>query len=164
VDYFDATLRVSKSVTLRPFTIQLFADVFNLFNTRRLNNTGDRDYRLSLHLPKSEAYNNIPGSDKLGDYREPGVEWQPMESSVDFDHLPSSPRVWCYDASTGTYWQYINDPTIPTIRGRWKQVDQAKVDQALKDKAYINMPNPSTYWFLNPRNITFGLSVTFDID
>jgi outer membrane receptor protein involved in Fe transport len=164
VDYFDATLRVSKSLTLKPVTIQIFADVSNLFNTKRLNNTGDRDYRLSLHLPKSDAYNNIPGNDKLGDYREPSVEWQPMESSFDFNHAPSSTRAWYYDVSTGKYWQYTNDPSIPNVRDRWSQVDQAKVDQAMKDKAYINMPNPSTYWFLNPRNITYGLSVSFNLD
>jgi outer membrane receptor protein involved in Fe transport len=162
VDYFDAALRVSKSITIKHVTVQLFADISNLFNTKRLNNTGDQDYRLSLHLPKSDAYNNISGSDKFGDYREPSAEWQPMQSSSDFNSVPSSSRVWYYDGKT--YWQYTNDPTIPNIRDRWTQVDQKKIDQVLKDKAYINMPNPSTYWFLNPQNITYGLSVSIDID
>ncbi|MGA3286949.1 MAG: TonB-dependent receptor [Bacteroidota bacterium] len=162
VDYFDATLRVSKSITIKHVTVQLFADISNLFNTMRLNNTGDQDYRLSLHLPKSDAYNNIPGDDKFGDYRDPGAEWQPMQNSSNFNSVPSSSRVWYYDGKT--YWQYTNDPTIPNIRDRWTQVDQKKVDQVIKDKAYINMPNPSTYWFLNPRNITYGLSVSIDID
>jgi outer membrane receptor protein involved in Fe transport len=163
VDYFDATLRVSKSITIEPVTIQIFADFFNLFNTKRLNNTGDRDYRLSLHLPKSEAYNNIPGDDRFGDYREPGVEWQPMEILIDRNSPASSTRVWYYDGETGTYWQYKNDPNIPNVQGRWSQVDQKRVDQALKDKAYINMPNPSTFWFLNPRTITWGVRMSFDI-
>jgi len=41
-------------------------------------------------------------------------------------------------------------------------VDQAKIDQVLKDKAYIDMPNQSTWWFLDPRRITFGLKLSFD--
>jgi outer membrane receptor protein involved in Fe transport len=163
VDYFDATLRLSKSIPIKPVTIQIFADITNLFNAKRLNTTDDRDYRLSLHLPKSEAYNNIPGNDKIGDYRKPGVEWQPIESSFDFDHAASNARAWYYDESTATYWQYSNDLSIPNLRDRWSQVSKAKVDKALEDKAYINMPNPSTFWFLNPRNITFGLSLSFDI-
>jgi Outer membrane receptor proteins, mostly Fe transport len=154
VDYFDATLRVSKAITFKHINVQLFADVSNLFNAKRLNNTDDRDYRLSLHLPKSEAYNNIPGNDRFGDYRNPDVDWQPEESAP-HTGVPSSTRTWYYDGN-GAFWQYTN--------GQWTQVDQARVDQANKDKAYVNMPNPSTYWFLNPRNITIGLTISFDID
>ena len=164
LDYFDATLRVSKSITIRHFTIQIFADITNLFNTMRLNNTGDLNYRKSLHLPKSEAYNNIPGDDKFGAYRDPGVEWQPEENGVNLNGVPASTRAIYYDGNTGTYWQYANDPSIPNIRDRWSQVDQKRIDQINRDKAYIDMPNPSTYWFLNPRNITCGLRVSFDID
>jgi outer membrane receptor protein involved in Fe transport len=155
VDYVDATLRVSKAFTFKHVSVQLFADVSNLLNAMRLNNTGDRDYRLSLHLPQSEAYNNIPGDDKFGDYRNPDVEWQPEENGINLNGVPNSTRAWYYDGN-GSYWQYTN--------GKWGKVDQARVDQVNKDKAYINMPNPSTYWFLNPRNITFGLSVSVDID
>jgi len=164
VDYFNASLRVSKAITFKHVNVQLFADVSNLFNAMRLNNTNDIDYRLSLHLPKSEAYNNIPGDDKFGDYRKPGVEWQPEENGVNLDGVPASTRAIYYDGNTETYWQYTNDPSIPNIRDRWSQVDQKRIDQVNKDKAYINMPNPSTYWFLNPRNITYGLSVSIDID
>ncbi|HEX9974021.1 MAG TPA: TonB-dependent receptor [bacterium] len=164
VDYFDATLRVSKSISIRRADIQFFVDINNLFNTQRLTNTGNLDYRKSLHLPKSDAYNNIPGDDNFGDYREPGVNWQPMESGVDLNSTPSSSRAWYYDEKTGAYWQYSHDLTIANIRDRWSPVDQKKIDRALKDKAYINMPNPSTYWFLNPRSITFGFRVSFDID
>jgi hypothetical protein len=156
VDYFDASLRFSKSFTMKHFTVQLFADISNLFNIMRLNNTGDQNYRRSLHLPKSDAYNNIPGDDKFGDYRKPDVEWQPMEYGVDFTHAPSSPRAIFYDPNTGLYWQYVE--------GSWAQVEQKRIDQINNDKAYIDMPNPSTYWFLNPRNIIYGLRVSFDID
>ena len=156
VDYVDASLRVSKVVTFKHINVQLFADFANLFNAMRLTSglTFDKDYRLSLHLPKSEAYNNIPGDDKFGDYRNPDADWQPEEIGV-HTGVPSSTRAWYYDGN-GNYWQYTNN--------QWVQVDQKRVDQANKDKAYINMPNPSTYWFLNPRNITYGISVSIDID
>jgi len=41
-------------------------------------------------------------------------------------------------------------------------VNQATIDQINKDKAYINMPSISTFWFLNPRQIFFGLKLSFD--
>jgi outer membrane receptor protein involved in Fe transport len=160
LDYFDATLRISKSFMLKPVSIQIFADVYNLFNTKRLNNTGDRDYRASLHLPKSDAYNNIQGDDKFGDYRNPDVQWQPMENGFDRNSIGDT-RKWSYDERLGKYWQYTGNLSLP-VSDRWVLVDPAKVDQALRDKAYINMPNPSTYWFLNPQVITYGLRVSVD--
>jgi hypothetical protein len=166
VDYFNGTLRASKSMTLGHFTIQLFADVSNLFNALRLRNTNDQDYRRSLHLPKSNAYNNIPGDDKFGDYRKPGVEWQPIEYQADMTQSKQSigsARAIYYEAKTGQYWQYADDQSIPVAQ-RWSLVDQKRIDQINKDKAYISNPNPSTYWFLNPRNITYGLRVSFDLD
>ena len=169
VDYFDGTLRASKSVTLKHFTIQLFADVSNLFNALRMttggNGTGSQDYRTSLHLPKSTAYDNIPGDDKFGDYRKPGVDWVPMEimTTKTMSSIGSTRAVY-YEPQTHQYWQYVDDSTIPNIQNRWKLVDQKRIDQINSDKAYINMPNPSTFWFLNPRNITYGLTVSFDLD
>jgi outer membrane receptor protein involved in Fe transport len=155
VDYFDASLRASKSITIKPFTIQIFADISNLFNLRRLNNTGDLDYRKSLHLPKSIAYNNIPGNDKFGDYREPGVAWQPIENGNPSNN--ANDPAWFY--VDGKYYYALKD-----ANGNPVEVEGAKVKQALDNKAYINMPNPSTFWFLNPRNITYGLRVSFDLD
>ena len=167
VDYIDASLRASKSIVFKHFNFQLFVDISNLFNTIRLNNTGDQDYRRSLHLPQSDAYPNIPGDDKLGDYRNPGVEWQPEVYQKDMSQTiqgAGSTRAIYYESSTQKYWQYVDDPSISNIKDRWKLVDQAKIDQINNDKAYINMPNPSTFWFLNPRNITYGIRVSIDLD
>jgi outer membrane receptor protein involved in Fe transport len=164
IDYFNGTLRVTKTFLFNKFQVQLFADASNLFNNLRIWNTDDRDYRESLHLPKNKGYDNIPGDDKFGDYREPGVEWQPMEylGRINFTTVPgpasetgTSPAIY-FDASTDKYWQYVNS--------QWSQVDQAKIDQINKDKAYINMPGASTFWFLNPRQIFFGLRVSFNLD
>jgi outer membrane receptor protein involved in Fe transport len=163
VDYFDGRLRVSKGVSVSHFRIQIFADVSNLFNALRLR-TGYGDlttsgaYINSLHLPKSNAYNNIPGDDKIGAYRDRGVEWQPMirQDGVENGNIKIGDRAIYYDNNTNTYWQ--------TVGNAWVKVDQAIIDKINSTKAYINMPNPSTFWFLNPRNITFGFSASLDID
>jgi hypothetical protein len=110
----------------------------------------------SLHLPKSDVYPNIPGDDKVGDYRKPGVEFQPIEYQDQIDPLiPGKDRPIYYEGSTGKYWEYKNQ--------QWSEVEKARVDKILDDKAYIDMPNPSTFWFLNPRNIYFGIRLSFNI-
>lgn len=156
VDYFNTTLRVDKTFSAGRFIFNLFMDVNNVFNTLRLWNTGDQDYLTSLHLPKSDAYDNIPGSDKVGDYRKPGVEYQPMEYQNVIDPTkPGKARAIYYEGSTGGYYEYNN--------GTWAVVEKGRIDQVINDKAYIDMPNQSTFWFLNPRNIFFGLRVSFNI-
>ncbi|HDQ45618.1 MAG TPA: TonB-dependent receptor [bacterium] len=158
VDYFNATLRASKTIAMNRIRLQFLVDVGNLFNSLRLRNTWEQEYRMSLHLPESKAYDNIPGNDKLGDYRKPGVEWQPMEyrAAVDRSQPSVNERVIYYEGTSGTYWQYTD--------GAWGEVSQARIDQINKDKAYINMPNPSTYWFLNPRAVVFGARLSFDLN
>jgi outer membrane receptor protein involved in Fe transport len=158
VDYFNTYLRLDKAIDIGKFKIQLFVDINNVFNTLRLWNTGDQNYLRSLHLPKSKEYNNIVGDDKVGEYRTPGVDWQPMKKGVDFNTLPSSTdRAWYFDDGSGKYFEGVRD-AIGTVT--WIQVEQGKVDKALNDKAYINMPNASTFWFLDPRRIFFGLKVS----
>ena len=163
VDYFDGTLRASKAVTVKQFTFELFADISNLFDTRRLRlSYGDLTtsgyYINSLHLQQSKAYDNIPGEDKIGDYRDPSVDFQP-EVAVQTISTPSTDyRTIFYERSSGIYWKI--DATSKT----WVRVDQATLDKINSSKAYIEMPDPSTYWFLNPRNITIGLRVSLNLD
>lgn len=158
VDYFNATLRVDKTIRFGKFRAQFFIDVNNVFNTLRLWNTGDFNYLSSLHLPKSKDYPNMVGDDKVGDYRALGVDFQPMQSGVDLTQ-PGKSRLIYYDnnersPSFGKYFEYVNS--------QWSQVDQGRIDKILSDKAYIDMPNASTYWFLDPRKIYFGLRLSFD--
>lgn len=166
VDYIDGTLRLSKTILFNSFSIQLFADVYNVFDSKRLWNTGEQDYRHSLHLPKNKGYDNIPGDDKFGDYRKPGVEWQPMEyvgSTIDKTRPAGSTRAIYYEAASGTYWQYSSNESLP-VDQRWALVDKSRIDKILEDKAYIDMPGASTFWFLNPRNVYFGLRFSFNLD
>ncbi|MBN1783235.1 TonB-dependent receptor [bacterium] len=158
VDDFNITLRAGKTIAFRKFRIQLLMDVGNLLNRLKLRDTGNQEYRLSLHLPKNKAYDNIPGDDKFGDYRKPGVEWQPMlnQAYVDRTKPPASDRPIYYESTTGQYWQYVED--------EWTEVSQERLDQINEDKAYINMPGASTFWFVNPRNIVFGARISFDLN
>jgi hypothetical protein len=158
VDWLNSTARISKTVDVGRVKFQFLMDVWNIFNTLRLRDTGNRDYRMSLHLPVSKAYDNIPGNDKLGDYRKPGVEWQPMEyrNVVDKTQIMPSDRPIYYEGSTGEYWQFAS--------GEWNQVDQALIDRINKDNAYIFNPGPSTYWFVSPRTVTFGVRLSVDLN
>lgn len=158
VDYYNSTLRLTKTVAFGKMRIQALVDVGNVFNTLRLWETGDQKYRESLHLPESDGYDNIPGDDKLGDYRKPGVDFQAMEQlkSIDREIDSGKPNVIYYESNTGDYLKYENDV--------WTEVDQGKIDQVLEDKAYIDMPNASTFWFLNPRKIYYGVRVSFDLN
>ncbi|MDH7603875.1 MAG: TonB-dependent receptor [Melioribacter sp.] len=156
VDYFNTTLRLNKSFDVGKLRIDLFMDVYNVLNTLRLWNTGDQDYLRSLHLPKSEAYDNIPGNDKVGDYRKPNVEFQPMEYQAVIDPTkPGKNNVIYYEGTTSKYYEYVNN--------QWSEVDQNRINKILEDKAYIDMPNQSTFWFLNPRSFYFGLRLTFNL-
>jgi outer membrane receptor protein involved in Fe transport len=163
VDYFDLSVRLDKVVTIKNFKIQLFMDVSNLLNTRRLWNRGDQNYMLSLHLPQSEAYPNIPGDDKVGEYRTPGVEWQPevYQDKVQGQTVPDDFRAIYYEGSTGRYWQVAKD--AQSGAKSWVEVDKARIDQINADKAYINMPNQSTYWFLDPRKLYFGMRISVSL-
>jgi outer membrane receptor protein involved in Fe transport len=161
-NFFNVALRLDKTVEFKKFRMQFFMDMNNALNTRRLWNTGDVDYLASLHLPRSEAYSNIPGNDKVGDYRKPGVAFVPMEYARTAANLPPTPpalepgrRLLYYVEESGSYMEYQN--------GAWQTADPAFVNQVLKDKAYIDMPNASTYWFLDPRQIYFGVRLSFDL-
>lgn len=158
VDNYDGTLRASKTFSAKRFKLQLLLDIGNLFNQMRLRDTANELYRASLHLPASEAYDNIPGHDKLGDYRKPGVDWQPIEyrAVVEGTTAPASTTPIYYEGRTGKYWEVVD--------GAWQIVAEDKMDQILADKAYIYNAGPSTWWFLNPRAVVFGARISFDLD
>ncbi len=122
------------------------------------------NYMRSLHLPESVfdglsamPYQFIPGSDEPGDYRKPGVEFQPIEVLGPGRRVESlgdpHERPFYYEKSSGRYMTYES--------GRWTEVDDDTIEQVLADKAYIDMPNLQYRRFLNPRRITFGLRLHF---
>jgi len=165
-DYYNLDLRLTKSFTIGTANIQLFMDVTNLLNNKTFTEYGFRDgndfdaYMKSLHLPVDIAdrlnYGNIPGDDQPGDYRKDDVVPVPMVYMPNTASVtnPVSTYIY-YDNSTKTYMKYVNKQWVPE--------DQARVDQVLKDKAYVDMPNLNYFTFLNPRRLFFGVRVTFGI-
>jgi hypothetical protein len=163
-DYFNVDLKISKIFPFGDFDVRLFADIFNLFNIKEFSNASfvdgfDYDYYMkSLHLPEELGnelgYGNIPGDDNPGDYRATGAEYQPMEWTKDVTEIDvPHPRAIYWDASTRQYMRYVDDA--------WAQVPQGEMDKILDDKAYIDMPNLSHYTFLNPRQVFFGIALSY---
>ncbi|RMF06809.1 MAG: TonB-dependent receptor [Candidatus Neomarinimicrobiota bacterium] len=128
VDRYLMDVKLAKTFRVNTSRVDLFLDVTNVFNTRYLSyagfvNTYDYiDYIESLHFDWEEGTEH--GHDRVGDYRKPGVPYQPFHPA-DPDHLTPEEK------------------------------------QILKDKAYINMPNLKSLTFLDPRDITFGITVAF---
>ena len=99
----------------------------------------------------------------MGEYRTPGVEWQPevAQTQVQGTTPPPDYRAIYYETSTSTYWHVVKDPQTGTKS--WMPVSKETMDKVNADKAYINMPNQSTYWFLNPQKIYFGMKLSFSL-
>jgi outer membrane receptor protein involved in Fe transport len=163
-DWYNVQLRLSKQFAIPRGNILFFIDMENALNTRRLSLNSfydgfDHDYYFqSLHLPRSGDYSNIVGEDRIGDVREKGIAFQPIEQVGNVAALPSSsidPDVIYYETSSGRYMNYTS--------GAWSEVESGRMQRILDDKAYIDMPNHTYFNFLNPRRIFFCIKVTFDL-
>jgi len=169
-DYHNFDLKITKIFPFEKFDIKFFVDINNLSNHKYFSRESFvdifdyNDYMYSLHLSKSLAGNLgydsqwIPGDDNPGDYRKPGVDYVPFEKikSINDIATPNSRAVY-YDGSTSTYMKY--DPSTAT----WYEMDRGKLNKMLDDKAYINMPNQTSFTFLNPRSIFFGMTLSYHL-
>jgi hypothetical protein len=158
------TFRASKSVS-----VNVFADMNNVLNLRQLSTLGFvdgvdlDDYYRSLHLPAAKLYEllganylSVPGKDRPGDYRKPGVAFQPIVAtrslaSVDPTLLHERPLYYNYQDES--WYQYRNGAFVPA--------DPELVERTLDNKAYIDMPNLMSYRFFNPRNLLIGVRISF---
>ncbi|MEW5799609.1 MAG: TonB-dependent receptor, partial [Bacteroidota bacterium] len=163
VDWYNLNIRVSKQIEIATAKVSFFMDVNNVLNLKRLSRVGFYDfndyldYFNSLHLPKNKAYTNIVGEDKFGDYRDDGIAFQPIEqvgTVSGFTPAANRRSAIYYDNSTNKYMKYTGTS--------WSEVDAATMNKILDDKAYIDMPNQSSFNFLDPRDIYFGLMLSFE--
>ena len=161
-DYYNFDLRVNKAFDFKMMSVMFYMEISNLLNNKRLSGAGfydiyDQDYYLSsLHLPKSNAYDNIPGDDRIGDYRKTGVEYQPIESVGNINDVTNpSNRAIYYERTSAKYYKFID--------GQEVEVNNKTMKKILDDKAYIDMPNNTSFNFLNPRQIFFGLNLSFNL-
>ena len=172
VDYANLDLRLSKTFRIGSSRIQFFLDVNNVLNTRHFNRYAFEDawdyhyYMYSLHLPTKkiaqlgESYPGIPGNDQPGVVRDADVDFVPLEYIPSIDHLPDKPlslyrELYFYIADTETYMEF-NRAT-----GGWHEADLSQIDEILETRAYIDMPNLTSFTFLNPRDIHFGIRIDF---
>lgn len=164
-DDYNVDMRLSKAFKFGGLNFQLFMDVSNVFNFKKMydggyvNSADYLAYMKSLHLPSDfnqYKYGNIEGDDKPGYYPKAGAEFQPMVYAENLSSVASpSTRPFYYEGSTKTYYQWVG--------GAWQAADMSKVQQALDDRAYIDMPEQDWATFLNPRNVFFGLRVSLDL-
>ena len=169
-DYWMADMRISKKFNTPHGDLQFFLDIRNVFNIRQLypfagyagRNDDQSRYLQSLHYPAdvfqafdegAEPYVHIPGSDQPGDFRKPGVAYQPIEAVRSIRAAVPNPWAWFWSQETETYHRW-------TAEG-WELVPGDLVDQVLEDKAYIDMPNNTENTFLNPRRFSLGLRFSF---
>ncbi len=160
-DFSNVSLRLSKDFSFGNMTTTFLVDANNLFNRRALSlvgfydNQDVEDYWNSLHLPESEAYDNIVGDDRYGSYRDLDVAYQPIIQIASIEGLTDPETLpFYYETDSGQYMQFNE--------GEWRQVDDATLQRVLDDKAYIDMPNQTSFNFLNPRDVYFGIKTSFN--
>jgi hypothetical protein len=185
-DYWNFDMRITKNFRFGALNMELFADISNLFNYKYMNPGGYAfwdandygNYMRSLHMPafpedlkEKIGYVNIPGGDKVGSYRDFGVEYQPFEAIAEYANLSGipaikrTPRPYFYVAEQGKYYHLVGATQTggQYVGGTWEEVESGALQKALDDKAYIDMPNMESYWFLNPRRIYWGVRLSVDI-
>lgn len=158
-DSWNFSTRIIKNLTFKKFQIQAYVDVTNLFNLKYLSYAGFTsnqdylEYMASLHFDFEEGLEH--GHDRIGVYRQRGTDYVPMQETNDYTSLKTpDARVLYYDQPTGQYLQYSD--------GAWEIRTKSWVRKEILDKkAYIDMPNNTSFTFLYPREIKFGLKITF---
>ena len=130
-DTYNLNLKLTKQIHFKRVRAQLFAEVTNVLNTKFLSYTGFSNYN-NDYVPYLESLRfDYEEGDEKGDDRV--GEYRPLD--VEYDPLEPNPE---------------NDPAI-TARNK----------ERIKTKSYIDNPNITSLMFLNPRNITFGIKLTF---
>ncbi|NLT51481.1 MAG: TonB-dependent receptor [Ignavibacteria bacterium] len=167
-DYYNIDLRINKSFNFDKFSVMLYMDISNLLNAKRLSGKSFYDgfdqqfYLASLHLPKNEGYDNIVGEDRVGDYRKTGVPYQPVFGVEKIETVlkPGEKLSDRYESGV-IYYDKSNSKYVELQGEAMTEVDKGRMDKLLEDKAYIDMPNNTSFSFLDPRQIYFGINLTF---
>ena len=166
VNNYGVDLKFSKTINLGKIKIKAYADIYNVLNTKNFSGYGFEDgfdynyYMQSLHMPREYVgelgYPYFEGSDQPGDVRKEGTEFVPMEWVSDISTINDpSERAIYYDNNTQQYYQWTSNDS-------WQDVNQGYLGKVIKNKQYIDMPNQSYYVFLNPRDIFFGINISYD--
>ncbi len=167
-DIYGVDMRLSKNFKIGAANIQLFVDMSNLLNIKNFSTYGFYDvndynnYMKSLHL-SSEMYDermgyiNISGNDKPGDVRRDGAAFTPIEAVGNITSIPVNQI-----QRTAVYWDKATSRYMEYNGTGWNEANASKISRIMDDKSYIDMPNMDYFTFLNPRDIFWGLKVSFD--
>ncbi|MCK4296315.1 MAG: hypothetical protein KAX28_06635, partial [Candidatus Marinimicrobia bacterium] len=124
----------------------------------------------------------IYGDDKLGDYRPLNVDFQAMDYvyqiSQNFTGDPSviyyadliavesldleSINTDDYTIKNGVIIDFNNYVQL-NDEGKYERVSKKEIDKILDDKAYIFNPANESFMFLAPRDIFFGIKLSFEL-
>jgi len=159
-DKTNVDLRLTKTIHAEKFQMKFFVDMQNVFNFKYMYDSGFSDaqdyesYMESLHLSWEKGVQH--GEDRVGEYRNPGVNFIPMQQveSVNQVSAPNE-RTLYYDTGDDTYYQYCDDTDWFIRDKNWVQ------KEVIDKKAYIDMPNILSLAFLHPRYIRFGVRISF---
>ncbi len=134
-DYYDLDLRISKNFKFAKLNLQFYMDIYNVLNLKYMSQDGF-----------------VLGTD--------------FDAYIKSLHLPSFP------ASYNTQLGY-NNVTGTDRPGDYRTVPYEPYDPndpspshkqyVLDNKAYIVMPNQTTFAFLNPAQYFFGLRLSYDL-
>jgi len=140
VDNYMLDLRLTKNFHMDKFRVQFYVDVSNLLDTKFLSYSGFSnvydyyDYMESLRFDWEEGV--FKGNDRIGEYRDWDVPYDPLEELI------PNPD---------------NDPQIASQNEAIEDRNKERINK----KSYIDMPNVRSVTFLNPREIKFGVKISF---
>jgi hypothetical protein len=169
-DSWNLDLRLTKKFGTPAGDVQMFLEMDNALNIKSCCGAGFdgrfdwEHYMKSLHLPEEtfegvdEPYLFPYGDDQPGDYRDLDVDFVPIET---VRALPDQGKTRMEGEYGPLYYEKDSQQYFIWENGSFQQAPQDKVDQVLEDKAYIDMPNFTSYVFLYPRNVWFGLRYSF---
>lgn len=185
-DTYNVNSRLSKTYRVGNVGITLLGEAFNLFNFKHFTTLGMArgteytKYQNSLQF-NQEVYDelgmkHVTGDDRYGDYRPDDVDYQPMDYLNDIalaydasgnvtswfkpSELHQDLGTYFYSEANDAYYQYA--PVDDTDAEPWKMVSNADVKEAQDSKAYIYNPPNSSLTFLSPRDLFFGVKLSYN--
>lgn len=169
VDSYACNFKTSKTARVNKLNVTFVLDVYNIFNFKFLsmNAVGDQydyagdrtDYYDSLHFPQ-EVYDelgdlHLAGDDRLGNYRDPDVDFQAMLAVYDQSSVRHKDIIYYVDNIDK--WLQLD------VDGVVQEVSSKKINELLDEKAYIDNPNIESLLFLNPRDVYFGIKLSYNL-
>ncbi len=113
-DWYNVDLRLTKTFDLAMFNISIYMDVRNVFNFKYMSRAGFsdnydwQDYLESLNFPWEMG--DEKGNDRIGEFRPPGVEYDPLEPNPDND-----PEISARNEKRKKNKSYIDMPNIKSL-------------------------------------------------